>query len=249
MLVIPAMDIHNGRVVRLSQGDFSRQVTYSIDPVTFARQCEDAGLTHLHIVDLDGARGGAPVNVGIVEDVARATRLSIDFGGGIKSWASLKRVLDAGARQVTCGSIAVTEPKEVEAWLAGCGADVLILGADASRGFIATHGWESVSTLPVEDFVVDFLALGFRTVIATDIAHDGMLSGPSYGMYRRLQEVAQNRSLPLHLIASGGVSSLEDITRLAEDGLYGVITGKALYEGRFSLAELGALQESLRKGR
>lgn len=248
MYLIPAMDIRDGRIVRLSQGDFSRQVSYDLDPLSFALSCEQSGLKRLHMVDLDGAAGGEPQNLAVLELVASATSLHIDFGGGVKSASSLRSVLDAGARQVTCGSIAATDRARVVSWLEEFGPEVLILGADSRDGYIATHGWLNISSLPVAAFVGEYLDAGFTTVISTDIARDGMLSGPSHELYTGLMEEAVRRGRELRLIASGGISSLADIKRLASSGLHGVVVGKALYEGRFTLDALGALQANLDKG-
>ncbi|AEC02626.1 HisA/HisF-related TIM barrel protein [Parasphaerochaeta coccoides] len=247
MYLIPAMDIRDGRIVRLSQGDFSRQVSYDLDPLSFALSCERAGLKRLHMVDLDGAAGGEPKNLAVLERIADATSLHIDFGGGIKNSTSLRAALAAGARQVTCGSMAASDRATVLSWLDEFGADVLILGADSHDGYIATHGWKKVSSLPVSDFVGDYLDSGFTTVISTDISRDGMLSGPSCELYASLSAEAVRRNRKLMLIASGGIAALADIRQLAALGLHGVIVGKALYEGRFTLDELGLLQAQLEK--
>lgn len=242
MLIIPAIDIIDGCCVRLSQGAYDQKKVYDTDPLEVAKRYEAAGLTHLHLVDLDGARSGHVVNSSVLERIATNTSLIIDFGGGVKSDSDLRTVFDCGASQVTCGSIAVKQPDLVMSWLERWGADRLILGADCRGGRISTVGWTEATALEVGVFIAKYLRAGFRRVICTDIACDGMLCGPSISLYRRLMDQMAAEGLCMDLIASGGVSSLEDLIRLDAAGLSGAIVGKAIYEQRVTLDELVVLQ-------
>ena len=239
MDIIPAIDIIGGACVRLSQGDYALKKEYASDPLEMAKRFEDHGLTRLHLVDLEGAKGGSIVNLQSLERIAKHTHLIIDFGGGIKKSDDLRDAFNAGASMVTCGSIAAHDPTLVESWLALYGADKLILGADAKNGMIATHGWLETTSLEVGPFIDSYLAKGFFRVICTDIALDGMLSGPSFALY---DELLSNRP-SLHLIASGGIASIEDVYALHKGGLGGAIIGKALYEGAITLEELMRFKE------
>lgn len=234
MDIIPAIDLINGQCVRLSAGDFARQTTYDLDPVAVARRFADAGLRRLHLVDLDGARAGQPVNLAVLEAIANQTSLDIDAGGGIQTAAALAQVLAAGATHVTAGSLAVREPAIVQAWLAQHGPDTIFLGADYKGAHIVINAWVDQSDLTLTGFVADYLAAGGTTFICTDVSKDGLLQGPSLPSYRLLvQQFPTAR-----FIASGGVTTIADLELLAEAGMHGAIIGKALYEGTIALVDL-----------
>lgn len=234
MRIIPAIDIIDGKCVRLTKGDYSTKKIYNEDPLEVAKAFQDAGIGHLHLVDLDGARSGQIVNQAVLERLAMHTDLLIDFGGGVKRDDDIRIAFDSGAQQVTCGSIAVKEPERMLEWLERYGAARIILGADARDGYIAVSGWEQTSELEIFKFVQDYMARGVRYVVCTDISKDGMLQGPSFELYDRLIQ-----GLPqIKLVASGGVAELEDLPRLADMGCDGVIIGKAIYENRISLDDL-----------
>lgn len=234
MILVPAIDIINGQCVRLTKGDYDTKKVYSESPVEVAKTFEGAGLTHLHVVDLDGARAKHIVNTKVLEAITTKTSLTVDFGGGIKTAADLQTAFDCGAEQVTLGSIAVDAPELVLEWLQKFGADKLILGADAKNRRIATHGWEKDTGLDVIEFVKDYAQKGFENVLCTDVAKDGMLAGPSLDLYYELIEKIKKISL----IASGGVSSMDDLYQLEELGCTAAIIGKAIYERKISLKEL-----------
>jgi len=238
MILIPAIDIINGQCVRLTKGDYDTKKVYNESPVEVAKAFEGAGLTHVHVVDLDGARAKHIVNAKVLEEIASKTSLQVDFGGGIKSEGDLQTAFDCGASQVTLGSIAVSAPELVLEWLEKFGSERLILGADAKNRRIATHGWEQDSGLDVIDFVKDYTQKGFEYVLCTDVAKDGMLQGPSLELYYELLE-----ELPeIALIASGGVTTMDDIYQCAELGCAAAVIGKAIYEGKISLKELETYQ-------
>lgn len=234
MRIIPAIDIIDGKCVRLTQGDYDQKKIYNEDPLEVARMYEDAGISYLHLVDLDGARSGRIINAPVLERLASGTSLHIDFGGGVKRDEDIETAFNAGARQVTCGSIAVKEPGTVLAWVSEYGADRLIIGADVKDRKIAVQGWKETTKLDVEDLLHNYIPEGLEYVICTDIATDGMLQGPNFDLYRDLSDTFPT----IKLIASGGVSSLDDLRRLRELELDGVIIGKAIYEGKISLKEL-----------
>ncbi len=234
MRVIPAIDIIDGQCVRLSQGDYNEKTVYEKDPLAVAKRFEASGIKRLHLVDLDGAKAGSIVNHQVLESIASNTNLSIDFGGGVKSDDDIKMAFDYGAKQVTCGSIAVKNRDLVLNWVATYGPDKLILGADVKNKMVAIHGWTKTSDLYLDELLKDYLAAGLKYVICTDIATDGMLTGPNFNLYK---ELLINFPM-MKLIASGGVSSNDDLLRLKSDGLHGAIVGKALYENRISLDEL-----------
>lgn len=236
MICIPAIDLLGGQCVRLTQGDYGRQTTYSTDPVAVAKSYEDAGITHLHLVDLDGARGTGIVNLGVLERIASQTGLIIDFGGGIKSDQAVRSAFDAGAAAITAGSIAATSPSTVEGWLQTFGPKRILLGADARDRRIATQGWIEDSGLDVVTYVQDYERRGVQRVICTDIAKDGMLAGPSTELYRELLE-----NTGVELVASGGIRDLSDLKSLKALGCTAAIVGKALYEGTLTLKELAEL--------
>lgn len=237
MHIIPAIDIIGGKAVRLTQGDYSQKKEYNARPLEVAQQFEDAGLTRLHLVDLDGAKEKRVINWKVLELIANKTSLHVDFGGGVQSDDDLRMVFECGAEQVTGGSIAVKQPDVLERWLARHGSEKIILGADAKNEKIAVSGWEEGTDVWIYDFVEKWVEKDIQYVISTDVAKDGLLQGPSFDLYRNLQD----RFPDLNLIASGGVSNMADIETLADMKLFGVIVGKAIYEGRVTLKELQAI--------
>ncbi|MGV3559256.1 1-(5-phosphoribosyl)-5-[(5-phosphoribosylamino)methylideneamino]imidazole-4-carboxamide isomerase [Larkinella arboricola] len=234
MHIIPAIDLIEGKAVRLTQGDYNQKKEYNARPLEVAQQFEDAGLTRLHLVDLDGAKEKRVINWKVLELIAGKTRLHIDFGGGVQSDEDLRIVFECGAKQVTGGSIAVKKPDVFERWLSQYGPEAIILGADAKNEKIAVSGWEEATEVWVYDFVENYVEKGIKYVISTDVAKDGLLQGPSFELYRNMQDQFPG----LNIIASGGVSGMEDIEVLADMDLFGVIVGKAIYEGRVTLKEL-----------
>jgi phosphoribosylformimino-5-aminoimidazole carboxamide ribotide isomerase len=236
MRIIVALDILGGKCVRLTRGDFSTKKIYNEDPVEVAKEIGDSGIKYLHIVDLDGAKNKKIENLSIIEKIAGSTTLKIDFGGGIRSEEDLRLVFNAGAEQVTAGSIAVTHPELFLSWLNEFGADKLILGADHKNGKVSTSGWLESSDRDLISFLTGYKSKGVKYVICTDIDRDGMLNGPSVELYGEILHRVE-----INLIASGGVSSIEDIEKIRETGCEGVIIGKAFYEGRITLKELGEL--------
>ena len=234
MFIIPAIDILEGKCVRLTQGDYAQKKIYNEDPLEVAKQFEDAGIQRLHLVDLDGARAKHIVNYSVLERIASKTTLWIDFGGGLKSNQDLRIAFESGAKQITGGTIAVKEPTTFLNWLEAYGSDKIILGADADNRKVAVSGWQEKSELGVIDFIQDYHNKGIHYAICTDIAKDGMLQGASLALYRDIKS-----AIPaLALIASGGVSSIEDILHLEKLGCFGAIVGKAIYENKISLAEV-----------
>ena len=234
MRIIPAIDIIDGKCVRLSKGDYNTKKIYNEDPLEVAQQFEGAGIQHLHLVDLDGARSKHIVNYKVLERIATKTKLSIDFGGGLKSDEDLRIAFESGAAQITGGSIAVSDPDTFLSWLTDYGPERIILGADAREGKIAVSGWEKESDQELVPFIQDYLEKGIRYVISTDIEKDGMLEGPSTELYAALIS-----ELPdIRLIASGGISDFKELPKLAEIGCEGVIIGKAIYENKISLRQL-----------
>ncbi len=236
MRIIPAIDIIDGKCVRLSKGDYSTAKIYAEDPLEMAKEIEGSGLKYLHLVDLDGAKAKMIVNLKVLESLATTTTLHIDFGGGIKSTQDVENAFNAGAKAITGGSIAVNNRDLFLVWLEKYGAEKIILGADCRNGMIATHGWTEDSVLPVMNFVSEYEKLGIKNVICTDISKDGMLQGPSIELYTNL--IAQTA---INLIASGGVSSLADLLELKKIGCEAAIVGKAIYEGKVTLKELAEL--------
>lgn len=241
MDLIVAIDIIDGQLVRLSQGAYETREAYGLDPVEVAKGVEGVGLTRLHLVDLDGAKEGAVKNLKVLEAIASQTTLTVDVGGGIRTSADLDSVFSAGAAMANLGSVAVKAPDLVFTWLEQYTADRLILAADSRDGMVKSGGWLKESALSVEDLIDAYLERGLVHVTATDISRDGMLNGPSFALYRSLMEGRR----AMRLVASGGVSSLDDLRQLAAQGLSGAIIGKALYAGHLSLSALGALQEQL----
>ncbi|PIF05700.1 MAG: 1-(5-phosphoribosyl)-5-[(5-phosphoribosylamino)methylideneamino]imidazole-4-carboxamide isomerase [Draconibacterium sp.] len=232
--IIPAIDIIDGKCVRLSQGDYAQKTVYNENPLELARRFEDTGLRRLHLVDLDGAKAKHVVNHKVLEAIATKTNLVIDFGGGLKSGKDIEIAFNSGASMVTGGSIAVKERETFLGWLEKYGSEKIILGADAKAGKIAISGWLEDTDLSVIDFITDYKKLGIRKVISTDIARDGMLSGPSFDLYADILCVLPD----MELIASGGISSMDDIFKLDEMGVPGIITGKAIYEGRITFKDI-----------
>jgi phosphoribosylformimino-5-aminoimidazole carboxamide ribotide isomerase len=232
--IIPAIDIIDGKCVRLSQGDYQQKTIYNENPLEVAKMFEAAGLKRLHLVDLDGAKAHHIVNQKVLENIASNTQLIIDFGGGLKSDEDLKIAFESGASMVTGGSIAVKSPEIFLRWIEKFGAEKIILGADAKNEMIAVAGWQEVSELSILDFIESYTIKGIRKVISTDIARDGMLSGPSIDLYKKIMA----KFPTLELIASGGIATMKDIYELDEMGVPGVITGKAIYENRISLDEI-----------
>jgi phosphoribosylformimino-5-aminoimidazole carboxamide ribotide isomerase len=231
MHFIPAIDIIDGQCVRLTQGDFSRKKVYSEDPLKVAKQFEAAGLQRLHLVDLDGARAGHIVNHRVLERIAANTSLWIDFGGGLKSDDDVRIAFESGARQITGGTVAVKNPELFLEWLQQYGPEKIILGADVKDGKIAVSGWEEQSRLELFEFLENYTAQGVRYAICTDVSKDGLLQGPATDLYRRIRL----RFPDLNLIASGGVSGMKDIREIKQTGCFGVIVGKAIYEGRIGV--------------
>ena len=234
MRIIPAIDLIDGKCVRLSKGDYATQKTYNEHPLEVAKEFEAHGIEYLHLVDLDGAKSKHIVNHKVLEDIATKTSLKIDFGGGLKSHEDLKIAFESGAHQITGGSIAVKEPKTFEQWITTYGSDKIILGADVQGDRIATNGWLETSEHRLVDFVKDYHAKGIHYVICTDISKDGMLQGPSFDVYRDLLE----QQPEIKLIASGGISTFDELPKLAAMGCEGTIIGKAIYENRIALKEL-----------
>jgi phosphoribosylformimino-5-aminoimidazole carboxamide ribotide isomerase len=232
--IIPAIDIIGGKCVRLTKGDYSTRKVYSENPVELAHRFADSGCRRLHVVDLDGAKASHIVNHATLERICSVTGLTVDFGGGIKSDDDVHIALESGAQMVTGGSIAVKNPEIFEGWLKRYGSDVIILGADARNGKIATAGWIEDSDMDIIPFVSRYIDKGVKNVISTDITSDGTLAGPSVELYKKMLGEIKG----LYLIASGGVGSMTDIFSLNEIDIPAVIVGKAIYEGRITLREL-----------
>jgi len=248
MRIIPAIDIIEGKCVRLTKGDYATKKIYNESPLEIAKQFEASGIQYLHVVDLDGAKAKHIVNYKVLEEIALKTSLKIDFGGGLKSNEDLKIAFNSGANQIIGGSVAVKNTSLFEAWITKYGADKIILGADfypdTTGGKIATNGWQEESSLQLIPFIEEYLKKGIESVICTDISKDGMLQGPSFDTYNKiinLDTVKTERAgvlCSIKLIASGGVSSFSELTKLQELGCDGVIIGKAIYENKISLKQL-----------
>lgn len=234
---IPAIDLIEGKCVRLTQGDYATSHVYAEDPVDMARRFEDMGFTRLHLVDLDGAKSRHVVNDHVLKAITRATKLIVDFGGGVKTDDDMSRVLDAGAEMVTCGSIAVTQPDTVLGWMERYGAEHLILGADVKDGKISINGWQEDSAHELMPFLQRYLDAGMMHVLCTDISRDGMLQGPATALYGSIMQAFPH----CRLIASGGVSCIEDILQLDQAGVPAVVFGKAIYEGKINMKELAEM--------
>ncbi len=232
--IIPAIDIIEGKCVRLSQGDYSQKTVYNEDPLEVAKMFETAGMNRLHLVDLDGAKAKHIVNYKVLEKIATRTSLVIDFGGGLKSDDDLNIAFNSGAAMVTGGSIAVKEKEVFLQWLEKYGSEKIILGADAKDGKIAVNGWLEATELQVVDFISQYYSEGIQKVISTDISRDGMLTGPSFDLYSDIMKAIPK----VEIIASGGISTMSDILKLDEMQVPGVITGKAIYENKITLKEI-----------
>ncbi len=239
--IIPAIDIIDGKLVRLTKGDYDSKKEYSQDPLEVARQFEAIGIRRLHVVDLDGAKGGHIVNYRTLEQIAGGTSLTIDFGGGIKSDDDVRIAFESGAQMITGGSIAIKQPQLFLAWLERYGADRIILGADIKDGCIAVQGWLESSDARWQTFLQSYVHRGVSKVISTDISRDGMLSGPSIELYKDMMQEFPG----LYVIASGGVSCMDDVHQLDAAGVPAVIMGKAIYEGRITFQELSDYQSRL----
>ncbi len=231
--LIPAIDIIEGKCVRLTKGDYDTKKVYG-NPLDMAKQFEDMGMKRLHVVDLDGAKSKHVVNIATLEAITTHTRLVVDFGGGVKTDEDLKKAYDAGATLVTAGSIAVTDPDRYLGWLEKYGADRLILGADVRNGLVSINGWKEDSDVRLEDFLQQYMNQGTRHVLCTEISKDGTLAGPAIDLYRSIMA----RYPDCHLIASGGVGCTDDILALDAAGIPAVVFGKAFYEGRIDLCKL-----------
>ncbi len=226
--LIPAIDIIGGKCVRLTKGDYDRKTVYNDDPVAQAKEFEAKGFTRLHVVDLDGAKSKHIVNDAVLRQITAQTSLTVDFGGGIKSGNDIKKAFDAGATLVTIGSIAVSRPDLFMSWLGEYGAEHIILGADARNGKVSINGWKEDSEEDLLPFLKKYIDAGVRNILCTDISKDGTLKGPATSLYKRIMAAYPG----IHLIASGGISSNEDIDNLEKEGIPAVVFGKAYYEGR-----------------
>ncbi|OMQ09033.1 1-(5-phosphoribosyl)-5-[(5-phosphoribosylamino)methylideneamino]imidazole-4-carboxamide isomerase [[Flexibacter] sp. ATCC 35103] len=234
MRIIPAIDIIDGKCVRLSKGDYDTKIIYNENPLEVAKSFEVHGIEYLHLVDLDGAKSSKIVNYKILEQIATQTGLKIDFGGGLKSDEDLKIAFESGASQITGGSIAVKNRAIFEKWISEYGSDKIILGADAKDEKVSISGWLEDSNEDLIPFIQDYQSKGIQYVICTDIAKDGMLEGPSFDLYEKILKEA----IGVKLIASGGISTFDELPKLAELGCEGTIIGKAIYEGRITLKQL-----------
>jgi phosphoribosylformimino-5-aminoimidazole carboxamide ribotide isomerase len=236
MEILPAIDIIEGKCVRLTHGDFSKKKMYNEQPLEVARQFEDAGLKRLHLVDLDGAKAGAVKNWKVLETIAGKTSLIIDFGGGISAEKDVEIIFNSGALMATIGSVAVKEKEQFSRWLNKYGAEKFLLGADVKEEKITIHGWTEQTDILIYDFIRENIEKGVQQIFCTDVSKDGALEGPSIDLYQKII----SKFPQLNFIASGGVSSIQDVEKLDEIGCKGVIIGKAIYENRVSLKELVA---------
>ena len=237
--IIPAIDVIDGKCVRLTQGDYSQKKIYNEHPLEVARQFEDAGLRRLHLVDLDGAKSGEVKNWKVLETIAGRTSLIIDFGGGIKKPKDVEIVFECGAALATVGSIAVKDETAFQQWLVRFGAEKFLLGADVKEERITIHGWQETTEIFIYDFIEKYSQQGIQQIFCTDVSKDGKLEGPATELYKNILK----KFPAIRLIASGGVSSIADVIQVAEIGCRGVIIGKAIYEGRIGLAELSKFNQ------
>jgi phosphoribosylformimino-5-aminoimidazole carboxamide ribotide isomerase len=237
MRIIPAIDIIDGKCVRLTQGDYAQKKVYNEDPLEVAKSFQQAGLKFLHLVDLDGAKAGKVINWQIIEQITKHTTLTVDFGGGIKTDDEIEKLFDTGIAQVNLGSIAVKDRLKVFGWGEKFGVEKIILSADVKNEFIAIHGWQQNSSLHIDEFITDYVARGINYITCTDISTDGTLSGPNVSLYKRLLEKFPG----IKLVASGGVGSLDDVIALQKTNVHGVIIGKAIYEQKIGIQELSTL--------
>jgi len=234
MRIIPAIDIIDGKCVRLTQGDYGLMKVYRTDPVDVAKEFEDADLKYLHIVDLEGAKKGEVVNWDALQEILTKTSLEIDFGGGIKTDEEVERLLDMNVNQINIGSLAVKEPEKFAGWINRFGASNFILSADVKNEQIQVNGWQDATQTNIYDLVTQFEKLGLEYITCTDISNDGMLQGVNLALYKKLR----NRFPKLKIVASGGVGSIEDLEKLNYIGVFGTIVGKAIYEKKIQLSEL-----------
>lgn len=232
--LIPAIDIIDGRCVRLSQGDYERQTTYDAEPADMVKRFADCGVKRVHVVDLDGAKAAQPENLPTLEKMAGVNGVSIEWGGGLKTETAVRQVFDAGAAYAIVGSVAAKQPDLFTTWLNAFGAERMVLGADVREGKVSVSGWQEDLNLGIEALIDTFQPHGLRQVICTDISRDGMLQGPSFDLYTQLQAAYPD----IDFTVSGGISSMDDIRRLDSLNLRKVIIGKAIYEGRISLKEI-----------
>jgi phosphoribosylformimino-5-aminoimidazole carboxamide ribotide isomerase len=232
--VIPAIDLIGGKCVRLTQGDYAQTKTYHENPVEVAKMFEQYGIKRLHLVDLDGAKHKKLMNLPVLEAIAKETNLLIDYGGGIQQEDDLRQIFEAGAMMATCGSIAVKRKDLFEQWLQHYGAEKLILAADVRDGFVAISGWLEQTNIYVEEFIKTYLELGAKYFLCTDISRDGMMQGAAIDLYKNLQK----KFPKMKLIASGGVKDISDLRMLEEASIFGVVVGKAIYEGKITLNHL-----------
>lgn len=240
--LIPAIDLIGGKCVRLTKGDYDTQKVYNEDPVAVAREFEEYGFKRLHVVDLDGARSKHVVNHKVLERMAQATNLAIDFGGGIKTDEDIRIATESGAQMVTVGSVAVTRPELFLGWLQQRGSERIILGADVKNGRISINGWKEDSSDELIPFLDKYIQKGVQKVLCTEISKDGTLQGPATTLYREIM----TQFPQCHLIASGGVSSMNDLKELDQAGIPAVVFGKAIYEGRIALKDLALWMEENR---
>lgn len=235
--IIPAIDLIDGKCVRLTKGDYNQKKEYSASPLDMALSYQDIGIRRLHLVDLDGAKSSSPKNLHVLEEIATRTSLDIEWGGGIKNNEALRDAFNAGAGHLIIGSVAVSKPELFSHWLQTYGGERLILGADVTEGCVAINGWMEQSEITIESLIDRFRADGLREIICTDITKDGMLQGPSFELYRHLQETYPEQDI----IVSGGISCMDDIYHLDEMKLRHVIVGKAIYEGRITLKDIASI--------
>jgi phosphoribosylformimino-5-aminoimidazole carboxamide ribotide isomerase len=234
MRIIPAIDIINGQCVRLTKGAYDTKKVYNENPLEVAKMFGDNGFKYLHLVDLDGARQGKPVNIGVLEQIAAKTSLEVDYGGGLRDAASVELAINAGAAAITAGSIAAKNEPEVLYWLERWGAERIIIGADTINGKVAVNGWQNVESIDVFEFISDYLHKGAKRFICTDVSKDGMLSGSAVGLYGDLL----SKFPGIELVASGGVTAIDEVRQLKAMGLWGAIIGKAIYENKIDINEL-----------
>lgn len=234
MEIIPAIDLIDGKLVRLTEGDYSKKTVYQTNPLDMAMQFEDAGITRLHVVDLDGAKKGSVVNWKVLEEITAKTSLLVDFGGGVKQESDVQRIIECGASWVTIGSMAAKQPAVFSDWLDHYGADRFFLGADVRDEKIAVGGWLETTTQDVHEFISSYTQLGLHYIFCTDISKDGKLEGPAIPLYKKIL----NGNSDVQLVASGGVTTIDDLQLLKDAGCHGAIIGKAIYENRITIAQL-----------
>jgi len=235
--IIPAIDLIDGKCVRLSQGDYTQKTIYNENPLEVAKEFEAAGIKRLHLVDLDGAKAGKIQNLPVLEQIASKTSLTIDFGGGVKTADNFQSVLNAGATYVAVGSVAVKQPKTFKQWIEKFGTDKILLGTDVKNNKLSVSAWTETTEINIFDFLEEKIKQGIKSIFSTDISKDGMLAGPAIDLYSEIHK----RFPGLKLIASGGVSKMDDIFAVEKAGCTGVIIGKAIYEGKITLKELAKI--------